>query len=264
MSNTLAILRKELSVYLTTVVAYVGFGAFAFLMGLLFVGSLNRFQQLTQHYVTTQQPELLERLNFNDMIITPMLSTGVWMFLFFVPFITMRLFAEEKSNRTFELLMTAPVRSIEMVLGKYLAVSLLIAMLSAIPLLFPLILGVYGTGAAGPGCVEWAPVWSGTISILLLGLTFAALGMFFSSLTESQIVSALLTFAVLLVGFVLPMMATRLEGSWRSFLEYLAPTSHVGAGLEGRVMLKDLVYFGSAILACLFLTHRVVESNRWR
>jgi ABC-2 type transport system permease protein len=214
---------------------------------------------MTQYYLSQQQPEVLERLNFNDAIISPMFSTGVWMFLFFVPFLTMRLFAEEKSGRTFELLMSAPVRSIELVIGKFLAVACLMAAMSAIPLLFPLILNMYGNGG-----VEWSPVLSGAIAVFLLGLTFSAMGIFFSSLTESQIVAALMTFAALLVGFVLPMMAGRLEGAWAGFLEYLSPVSHVGRGLEGRVHLKDLVFFGSSIVGFLFLTHRVVESHRWR
>lgn len=263
MRNTLAILRKELNVYFTTVIAYAGFGAFAFLMGLLFVASVNRFQQATQYALQQQRPEMLEQLNFNESIVSPMLSTGIWMFLFFVPFLTMRLFAEEKSGRTFELLMASPVRSIELVLGKFLAVFLLMVLMCAIPLLFPLILHLYGSGTGGSG-VDWPPIWTGILAVFMLGLTFSALGLFFSSLTESQIVAALLTFAALLVGFVLPMMAGRLEGDWRAFLEYLAPITHVGRGLEGRLVAKDLVYFGSAILACLFLTHRAVESHRWR
>ncbi|MCC7386254.1 MAG: ABC transporter permease [Deltaproteobacteria bacterium] len=264
MHNTLAILRKELQIYFTTVIAYAGFGAYAFLMGLLFAASLNRYQQLTDLALSRQQPELLERLNFNDVIIAPMMSSGIWMFLFFVPFLTMRLFAEEKQSRTFELLMSAPIRSLEMVLGKFFAAALLIVVMSALPLLFPLILSLYGTGPGGSGGVEWAPVLAGTISVMLLGLTFATLGLFFSSLAESQIVAALLTFAALLVGFVLPMMAGRLEGDWRAVLEYLSPVTHVGRGLQGRIHLKDLVYFGTSILAFLVLTHRVVESHRWR
>lgn len=264
MRNTIAILRKELNVYFTTVIAYAGFGAFAFIMGLLFVSSLNRFQQYTQHYLSNQQPQMLERLNFNDAIISPMFSTGVWMFLFFVPFLTMRLFAEEKSGRTFELLMSAPIRSIDLVLGKFLAVTVLVAAMMTIPMIFPLLLSTYGTGSAGGGGVEWAPVWSSVLVVFLLGLSFCSLGMLFSSLAESQIVAALLTFAALLIGFVLPLMASRLEGDWRGFIEYIAPLTHVRSGLEGRLHIKDLVYFGSMIFACLLLTHRVVESHRWR
>lgn len=263
MSTILAILRRELGVYFTTVVAYAGLGTYTFLMGLLFVGSLNRFQQMSDAAVARQDPAILERLNVNDMILSPMLSSGIWLFLFFVPFLTMRLLAEEKAQRTFELLMSAPVRSAEIVLGKYLSVSTMVLVMALVPLIFPAILDAYGSGTSGRA-VEWAPLVAGTVSVLLLGLTYAAVGLFCSSIAESQIVAALLTFAALLIGYVLPIMAARLDGDWRLFLEYASPVSHVGRGLDGRLHVKDLVYFVTVIGLFLGLTHRVVESHRWR
>jgi ABC-2 type transport system permease protein len=264
MRNVVTITKKELSIYFTTVVGYVGFGAYAFLMGLVFVTSLNKYQQFTAVSLGQQQAALLDQLNFNDAIITPMFSTGVWMLLFFVPFLTMRLFAEEKSSRTFELLMTAPVTSLELVLGKFFGVGAMIALMTAIPLVFPWLLHAYGT-SSGPGSpVEWAPVWSGTLAILLLGLSFSAVGLLISALTESQLVAALITFAVLLMAFVLPLLAGRLEGDWRTVVEYVTPLGHLNRGLQGRVLLADLVYFASTIATFLFLTLRVVESHRWR
>ncbi len=264
MHNILTIARKELSIYFTTVVGYSGFGAYTFILGLIFISTLNRFQQTTTYYLSQQQPALLERLNFNDQIIFPTYSTGIWMFLFFVPFLTMRLFAEEKQARTFELLMTAPVTSLQMVLGKFLGVAFMMLVMAIIPLTFPTILHIYGTSAAPGSAVEWAPVWSSSVSVLLLGLTFCAVGLLISALSESQIIAALLTFAALLLAFVLPMIAGRLDGDWRSVVEYLSPLAHVNRGLQGRVLLADLVYFGTAIGAFLYLTLRVVESHRWR
>ncbi len=263
MRNIITIARKELSIYFTTVVGYAGFGAFAFLMGLLFISALNRYQEFTTKFIDQRRPELLDQLNFNDAIITPMLSSGLWMFLFFVPFLTMRLFAEEKQNRTFELLMTAPITSLEMVIGKFFGVSVMILIMNCIPLVFPMILHRYGTSPGGSP-VEWAPVWSGFIAMVMLGLCFCAIGLLISAMTESQIVAALLTFAVLLLGFVLPMIAGRLDGDWRAVVEYLTPIGHVTHGLQGRILAADLVYFGTTIATLLFLTYRVVESHRWR
>jgi ABC-2 type transport system permease protein len=264
MRALLAIARKELGIYFTTMIAYSGFGAFSFVLGLVFFTNLNKFQKATNDYLAQQRPELLALLNFNDQIIGPLFSTCAWLFLFFVPFLTMRLFAEEKSNRTFELLMTAPITSLEMVLGKFLAVALMIALMTSMALIYPVILAAYGTGTTTAGGVEWAPVWSGLLAIFMLGVTFSAVGLFVSALTESQIVAALLTFALLLMTFVVPMIAQTLEGDWRAVLEYLTPVTHVGRGLEGRVHLKDLVYFGSVLAISLFSTLRAVESHRWR
>ncbi|MBX2812892.1 MAG: ABC transporter permease [Myxococcales bacterium] len=264
MRNTLNIAGKELSIYFTTTVGYTGFGAYAFLMGLFFTTSLNKYQQLTDYYVSSRRAALLEQLNFNDQIITPMLSSGLWMFLFFIPFLTMRQFAEEKSGRTFELLMTAPIRSIELVLGKFISVACMIFIFTIIPVVFPVVLNSYGSTAGGVSPVEWAPVFSGFVSIFLMGLTCASIGIFVSSLTESQIVAALCTFAILLIGFVLPLMAQRLEGDWRAIVEYLTPVGHVGRGLQGRLRSSDLVYFTSVTTIVLYFTHRVVEAHRWR
>ena len=264
MRNIITIARKELSIYFSTVIGYIGFGVYAFLMGLVFITTLNRYQQLTQYYLGQQQPQLLDQLNFNDQIIQPMLSTGYWMFLFFVPFLTMRLFAEEKSSRTFELLMTAPITSPEIVLGKFCSVAFMMVVMSLIPLVFPLILHFYGTSSGTGSAVEWAPVASGTLMVMLLGLTFCSVGLLISSLTENQIVAAVLTFAALLLAFVIPFIASRLEGDWRAVVEYLSPMSHVNRGLVGRLLLSDLVYFASFIGFMLFLNLRVVESHRWR
>jgi len=264
MRTTIAIVRRELGVYLTTIIAYCGFGLMSFMTGLLFVSQLSRFQQIADAAVARQDPSVLERMNVNDMILGPTQSSQLWLFLFFVPFITMRLIAEEKAQRTFELLMSSPVRSIEVVLGKFFAVGVLIGILALLPLIYPVILDAYGNGSRGGGAVEWAPVWSSTLSVFLLGLTYASIGLLCSSVADSQIVAALLTFAVLFGGYLLPVMAARVEGDWRYFLEYAAPVTHVGRGMEGRVHVKDLVYFATVILASLALTHRVVESHRWR
>lgn len=256
--------KKELSIYFTTLVGYLGFGAYAFLMGLLFISSLNNFQNLTDRFVGERNPALLEQLNFNDAIITPMLSSGLGMYLFFIPFLTMRLFAEEKSARTFELLMTLPVRTVELVGGKFLSLVVMVGVFSLVPVVFPLILHAYGSTAGAQSPVEWWPVASGLGAIFLMGLTCASVGLLVSALAESQVVAAVGTFAVLLVGFVLPSLAGRVEGDWRYVLEYLTPLTHVSRGLQGRVRLADLLYFGSALGMLLFFTHRVVEAQRWR
>lgn len=263
-TKTLAVTKKELRIYFSTVVGYAGFGIFAFLMGLLFVTTLNQYQAQTAQLVALKRPELLARLNFNDAIITPMLSSGLWMFMFFIPFLTMRLLAEEKQNRTFELLMTTPISSLHIVLGKFFAVTFMVACLVVIPLIFPLILHVYGSGTGTQSGVEWAPVFTAVAMIFLLGATFAALGLLVSSFTENQVVAALVTFAGLLVCFVLPMLAQRLEGPARTLLGYLSPIAHVRGALQGRLPLSDLAYFVSVIGGLLFATLRSVESHRWR
>src|SRR5215470_8422069 len=101
MRNAVAIARKELDIYFTTVIAYICFGWIAFTLGLVFISTLNKFQEYTQYYLAQQQPQMLERLNFNDAIIGPVLSTLTLLFLLLVPLLTMRFVAEEKQKWTF-------------------------------------------------------------------------------------------------------------------------------------------------------------------
>jgi len=225
---------------------------------------LNNYQQLTALYLSQQQPQMLERLNFNDGILTPMFSTGVWMYLFFVPFLTMRSFAEEKSQNTFELLMTSPITSWQMVLGKFLGTSTMVVIMSVIPLAFPTILHFYGVSSGAGSAVEWRPVMSAVGFAAIMGISFVGVGMLMSAIAESQIVAALLTFALLLMGYVMPLIANRLEGDWETVMDYVSPITHATRGLQGRVLLEDLVYFISLIIVTLVVTQRVVEAHRWR
>ncbi len=262
MTNLWAIARKELGIFFTTTIAYAGFGAYAFLMGMVFVSQLNRYQQATSIYLSRQRPDLLEQLNFNDSILTPMFSSGIWMFLFFVPLLTMRSFAEEKSQNTFELLMTCPITSWQLVLGKFVATASMIVVMALIPVVFPVILSIYGTSSGVS--VEWNPVWSALLCLSLMGITFAALGLLASAATETQLLAALVTFALLLLGYVMPFLAARVEGDWSEILTYVSPVSHVTRGLQGRLLVEDLVYFVSVSAGLLVWTQRIVESHRWR
>jgi ABC-2 type transport system permease protein len=174
----------------------------------------------------------------------------------------MRLFAEEKRNKTFELLMTTPVRPFELVLGKYLGGLGIITSALGLTIVFPLILSAFGASSSGV-VLEWPTVLLGYGAVLLWGGTCMAVGMFISSLTESQMVAALLTFVVLLPWMLLRGLAQGTQEPMRSFITYLAFDSQLQNLLKGVLDLKALVFFFSVILFSLLLTHRTVEAQRW-
>ncbi len=153
--------------------------------------------------------------------------------LFVAPFLSMRLFAEEKRNKTFELLMTTPVRPVELVLGKYLGGLGIIGTTLGLTLVFPLMLSAFGSSESGT-VLEWPTVLLGYGAVLLWGATCMAVGMFISSLTESQMVASLLTFAVLLPWMLLRGVAQGVEEPMRSFLGYLAFDCAAAAPAPGR------------------------------
>ena len=266
MRTALAIARKELSIYFTTPWAYAVLTAMVALSSFFFMGLLQSFQDVQEmaREVGWGQlpPEATAYRNLTDGVAVQLWGVVLIITLFVAPFLSMRLFAEEKRNKTFELLMTTPVRPIELVLGKYLGGLGIISATLGLTIVFPLILSAFGSSATG-AVLEWPTVLLGYGAVLLWGATCMAVGMFISSLTESQMVAALLTFVVLLPWMLLRGLAQGVEEPLRSFVNYLAFDAQLQNMIMGVLDLKALVFFLSVILFSLLLTHRTVEAQRW-
>ncbi|HZZ85571.1 MAG TPA: ABC transporter permease [Anaeromyxobacteraceae bacterium] len=263
MKGALAIARKELAVYFTTPVAWVTFMVVAFFAAQFFVGSLDAWRYLSLRAVETQDASVLERMNVTDMVVARVLgSTGVFILLA-APFLSMRLIAEEKRTRTFELLLTAPVRPFAIVLGKYLAALGVLTAALAIVAVFPGLLAVFARGSQGGSGIEWATVATGFLGLFLLGAMALALGLFVSSLTESVVVAALISLILLLALWVVTIFATGAEGPAKELTLALSASEHLTPFLQGRIELKDVVYYLSFVVLGLYLTDRAVEAQRW-
>lgn len=263
MRTALAIARKELSIYFTTPWAYAVFTAMLALSSFFFINSLYEFQraqEMARVYGWERIPQ--EFRNLTDGVVVPFWSTVMIITLFVVPFLSMRLFAEEKRNKTFELLMTAPVRPVEIVLGKYLGGLGIITTTLGLTLFFPALLAVFGKADSGTA-LEWGTVLLGYGGLLLWGATCMAVGMFISALTESQMVAALVTFAVLLPWMMLRGLAQATEEPVRSFIGHLSFDAQLQGLMRGVLDLKALVFFVSVIFFSLLLSHRTVEAQRW-
>lgn len=263
MRTTLAIARKELNVAFTTPIAYVTLMVVAFFSAQFFNGSLDAYRFLTLRAMQFQNPQFMQQLNLTDMVVTRLFgSVGIFIIIS-APFLSMRLFAEEKKNRTFELLMTAPVRSLEIVAGKYLASLAIVLVSVGIVALFPVILAFFGRGSSGSSAVEWQTVATGLTGLFLLGAMAMAVGMFVSALTESVIVAALLSLIFLLVLWVVSLFAVGNEGLAKDVTSALSASEHLGSFLQGKIDLKDVAYYLSFVALGLYLTDRAVEGHRW-
>jgi len=266
MRTALAIARKELSIYFTTPWAYAVFTAMVALSSFFFMGLLQTFQEVQEmaKAVGWNQlpPDLAAYRNLTDGVVVQLWGVVLIVTLFVAPFLSMRLFAEEKRNKTFELLMTTPVRPYELVLGKYLGGLGIISATLGLTIVFPLMLTAFGSSTSGV-VLEWPTVLLGYGAVLLWGATCMAVGLFISALTESQMVAALLTFAVLLPWMLLRGLAAGVEEPMRSLITYLAFDSQLNNLIKGVLDLKALVFFVSVILFSLLLTHRTVEAQRW-
>jgi ABC-2 type transport system permease protein len=173
----------------------------------------------------------------------------------------MGLFAAEKTNGTQELLLTSPLTIWDIVLGKFVAAAIFVALLVLIVGLFPGILFFYGDPELGKTA-------SGLLGVLLVGWTYAAIGCFASSLTRSQVLAFLITFVILLCILLVPAIADLgIAGGVAGVAEVLrwfSTGSHFEELSRGLVDTADLAYFAVTIGSFLFMTKAVVESVRWR
>jgi ABC-2 type transport system permease protein len=262
MRATLAIARKELEVYFTTPIAYVMLAVVAFFAAQFANGALDAFRFLALR-AAAYAPEAADSLNLTERVVVPTLgSVGIFLVIV-APFLTMRLVAEEKRTRTLELLLTSPVRPASIVLGKWLAVMVVVLAALAVVGVFPAVLAVAGRGPTGGAGVEWQTVGTGLLGLLLLGMMSTAVGLFFSSLTESVIVSALLSLVLLLGLWAVSLFAIGVEGPGRELASALSSSQRLSGFLDGRVALADVAYYLSFTVLALFLAERSVEAHRW-
>ncbi len=158
---------------------------------------------------------------------------------------------------TLELLMTSPVSLTEIIVGKFFSSFLLVLIMLSLTVVYPIVL--FATGNPDPG-----PIAASYLGTLLLASCYLSIGVLFSSLTENQIVAGALTFAAGLF-FWLINWATQSAGPvWGEILTHLSLISHYNNFGQGILNTSDVIYYLSFIFTGLFLTHRILDSHRWR
>ncbi len=250
---------KDLHSYFVSPIAYVVLTGYVVLSGWFFFNLLDQFYRVINMYEMMRRPDMAAQMNLNDMVMTPLLSNMTIILLLMVPLITMRLFAEEKKLKTDELLLTSPISVNSIVLGKYLACLAFFIVILALTMIYPMILFKYGDPAPDIG-----PILSGYLGLFLLGGCFMAVGLFSSSLTENQIVAAVICFVVLLLSFVIGWPGETAGPKAGKILEYLSLGEHFNDFSKGLIESKHVIFFLSFILFALFLTKRSIESLKWR
>jgi ABC-2 type transport system permease protein len=186
-----------------------------------------------------------------------------WVYLFFVPAISMRLLAEEKKVGTVEVLMTLPLRDWEVVLAKYLAAFIFLTV--SLLLTFPLII-VVARAAAPAVTIDYGPIVGGYLGAILMGGAFLAVGIFFSSLTDNQIVAFILSIVTmgvfLLIG--LPDIVEYFPSWLQKFTMNISLVSHFFSVGRGVIDSRDMLYYASVICLFVYFTVRSVESRKWK
>jgi ABC-2 type transport system permease protein len=259
--NIAAILGKEWRHYFGSPIAWVALAIWALLFGFFFNFGLSSFLEWSMQ--TAQQGMQMggggPKLQLHDHLIRPVLQNMAVVALFVLPMLTMRLFAEEKRQGTIELLATSPVTSLQVVMGKFLAATLLFLLMVAAGMVNVAGLWLYASNAP-----EWRPVLCGVLALLLVGMSFIALGLFLSTLTKNQIVAGMLGFALALVFWIFSWFDQPTAGAVEKVIAYLGVTTHMEDLAKGVVDLKDIVYYLSVVCFGIFAAHQSVESQRWR
>ncbi len=255
MSNVLAIANKELRSYFVSPIAYVVVGFFAILFGYFYVASLSILLRVSmQAGMFGGGPQ---SININEFMVRPLLSNTAIVLLFFLPFLTARAYAEEKRSGTIELLLTSPLSDLQIIFGKFLGAFTLFILMLAVTAIHMGILFWYGEP-------ELWPMLSGYLGLVLMGASFISLGLLVSSTTRNQIVAGVITFALLLLFWVLSWMADSAGPTTQGVLSYLSILEHFDDFSKGVIDTKHVTYYLSFIAFGLFLTAKSVDSERWR
>jgi ABC-2 type transport system permease protein len=251
-----AITAKELRSYFVSPVIYVVGAIFLLIFGVLaYLAVVNAGNQAIR---LIQMQGAAAQLNLNDLVFRPTFYSMALVLLLILPILTMRLFAEERKLRTFELLMTSPIGLHEVVVGKFLGAYLIFLGLLALTGIIPVILSAFSS-------FDWYPVFTGYLGLALLGALFLATGVLASAMTENQIVAAFLSFGLLILIWLLGAFGGILgDTALGNSISYLSFIEHYDRLVRGLVESKDLIYYISGIVLMLFLAHRIVESQRWK
>ena len=231
-----AIFKRELKAYFTSPLGYVFLAIFYAFSGLFF-------------YIFS--------LSVGSTDISSVFLMMFMVLMVFVPLLTMRLLSEDKKQKTDQLILTAPVSLLSIVMGKFLAAYAIFAIGVAVMPVYGFVMSTFAT-------VSWLPIWGNTVGLLLLGGIFVSLGLFISSLTENQMIAAIGGFFINLMILLMNTLKSALpNGFLQDVLSSISVYSRYSEITSGIFSLSSLIFFVSVIFIFLFLTVRVLEKRRW-
>lgn len=238
MRNVYHVARRELNVYLTSPIAYVVAAIYLAVLGGMSGFILYYSREATLRYTLTHGVTLLFLV-----LVTQVL--------------TMRLLADEQRQGTIELLLTSPVRDWEVVTGKYLASLAVFALMMLLSAYYPIVL----TRIGDPDVAVMA---SGYLGYLLMGSALLAIGVFASSVTQNQVVSAVLGMGITILLWLSGALTDLVDGALRDIIAYVPIFDHYFDFVRGMIDTRHIIYYLSVAVLFLFLSTRVLEARRWR
>jgi ABC-2 type transport system permease protein len=237
MKKIYAVMKRELQSFFYSPIAYIVFASFLAIVGYMF-----------WVVVITSKLATLEPLLYNAAFILLLAS----------PVLTMKVISEEKHSKTIELLLTSPISPLEIVMGKFLACFVLYLTLIVLTFQYPLVLSAFSNN------FDMGPIYSGYLGLMLLSAAYISIGVFASSLSENQVISAMLSFGGLILFWVFGWAKHALDNDFGHALGSLSLFERYSDFLKGIVDSGNVIFFLVFTLTWLFLATRAIESERWR
>lgn len=247
----LVIAGREFRATFHTAIGWLVLCGYLLITGLFWVAMIGNY--VSQANDLVHNPYGAAYLNLTDYLVLPFFGNCTVVFIMIAPALSMRVFSEEYKQKTIELLFTAPVSTMEIVLGKFLGLIGFVTVLLLCTAHYPIMLYT----VASPELGVWV---GGYVALLALSAALLSMGMMFSSMTENQIVALVLSFVCSLGLYIVSWLGADPD----SWLANIALSSHLVDLMQGELRLSDVVYFISFIGFFLTVTHQRVESHRWQ
>lgn len=256
MRTALSIWGREVKTYLKTPSFYMIIGLFMTFMSFTWIILLNHFTARVARMGFTGGGQ--QGLNLHREVFVALMGNVNLVLLILVPFLTARLLAEEKKLRTFDLLLTSPITSAQIVIGKYLGALSIAWILCGLSFLYPLSVAKFAE-------IQWGVLLTAYAGLFLVVAMYVAIGLFASSLTDSILVAGVVAIILSLgLWFVSWGSATAESPLAIQIFDHLSIVQHFNKMTEGSVQIVSFAFTLSVIALFCFLSERVVESERWR
>jgi ABC-2 type transport system permease protein len=258
MKGMIAVYRREMGSYFVSPIAYIVIGLFLLVCGWFFYRILGFFvqQSVMSEMNQMQGPQ---NMDVPGLVLQNFFGIVSTIILFLLPMVTMGVYSEERKRGTMELLMTSPLTEFQIVMGKFLACLTLFMVMLSPTLIYHLIMA----SKAEPG-IPWSVLWSGYLGLVLLGAVLVSLGTFISSLTESQIIAGVVTFAVFLLLWVVDLGSRDSSSAWGDIVQYLSILHHFDDFSRGVIDTTNVIFYLTLAGLGVFFTQRSLDSMRWR
>lgn len=258
MKQILTLFKKEFKAMFFSPLFYVIAFLTTTLLGITFSISVLNFANQISNAMMAMGLGSTQQQNIHYVVFLPHLSLLNLILMFMVPALAMRLISEEKKNCTFDLLLTSPISSVQIVVGKYLSLLAVVLGLSAIAFIYMLV-------ARRMFDFSWAPAILALTGIFLVGAVYSALSMFASSLTDNTMIAFFVGIVFNISIWIFGGFSELVESTaMKAVFDQISLNQHLQSLVEGVLRLNGVVFFASVIFLFCFLTERVVESARWR